>query len=169
VKRKASGEKNQPPPPTRHAPYLRSTDRKIRFQCHKIDKHLLFKTVRTLHEISACKAMALTVSNVTAKVKQTSYRPGQTLSVPPCWGSQISRQLAHECGTVVRTMHRLPLPPGNIPGTHFCWEAESTPGPWCSQKDHVNEKFRWHSQELNPWPSSLQRSSTAYPTVSRNI
>jgi len=36
------------------------------------------------------------------------------------FGSQISRQSAHEGGKVVSPMHRLPLPPGNIPGTHFC-------------------------------------------------
>jgi len=29
---------------------------------------------------------------------------------------------------VVSLMHRPPLPPGNTPGTHFCLEAESTPG-----------------------------------------
>jgi hypothetical protein len=81
---------------------------------------MLFQTVRTLHEITACTAMALTVSKVTLKVKQTLYRPGQTLRVPACWGSQISRKLAHECDKVVRTMHWLPLPPGNIPGTHYC-------------------------------------------------
>ena len=34
--------------------------------------------------------------------------------------SQISRESAHEGGKVVSPMHRPPLPPGNIPGTHFC-------------------------------------------------
>jgi len=28
--------------------------------------------------------------------------------------------LAHECGKVVSPTHRPPLPPGNIPGSHFC-------------------------------------------------
>jgi len=51
------------------------------------------------------------------KIKQSHYRPEQTLWVPGSWGCQIS----YEGVKVDSPMHRPPLLPGNIPGTHFCW------------------------------------------------
>ena len=52
--------------------------------------------------------------------KQSHYRPEQTLRIPGGLGSQILRQSAHENGKAVSPMHQMPLPPRNIPGTHFC-------------------------------------------------
>ena len=62
------------------------------------------------------------------KSKQCNYRPGETLKVPGGLGSQISRLLAHEGGKPVSPMHWPPLPPGNIPGTHFCYRLSRLQG-----------------------------------------
>ena len=45
---------------------------------------------------------------------------GEAMRVPGGRGSQISRQSTPEGGKVVILTHRPSVPPGNIPGTHFC-------------------------------------------------
>ena len=95
------------------------------------------------------------VSNTLVKqVKQSHYRPGQALRVLRGWGSQISRQLAHEGGKVVSPMNQLPLPHRKYSWCSFLLEAESTPGPYCGQ-EYVNEKLQWHHWETNLQPSGL--------------
>jgi hypothetical protein len=51
------------------------------------------------------------------KVQLFHYRP---LGLQEVEAPRISRQSAHEGGKVVSPMHRLPLSPGDIPGTRFC-------------------------------------------------
>jgi len=53
------------------------------------------------------------------KVKESRERPGVVQRVPGGLGSHISRHSALEGGEVVSLTHRPPLPPGNVPGTHF--------------------------------------------------
>jgi len=52
-------------------------------------------------------------------LKQSRNRPGVAQRVPEGLVSQISMNSAHESGEVVSLTHRPPLPPGNIPDTHF--------------------------------------------------
>jgi hypothetical protein len=61
-----------------------------------------------------------TQSVIYSKLKLSPYRPGQALGAAEGWGSRISRQSAYEGGKVVSPTHRPSLPPGRIPGTHFC-------------------------------------------------
>ena len=59
------------------------------------------------------------------RYKQRHYWPGQALRFPGVWCSHISRYSTHECGRVVSLKQRLPLPPWNISGTHFCeWQSQ---------------------------------------------
>jgi len=96
---------------------------------------------------------------------------GKDKAVPlQAWtGPEVSRKLrlpdfvttAQDGGKFVSLTHRPPLPPRNTPGTHFCLEAESTPGPKCDRKDFMSMKnpltldgiesatFRFVSQHLN--------------------
>jgi len=53
-------------------------------------------------------------------VKLSHYRTGQTLRAAVACGPQNFRQSEHEGDKAVSPMPRLPFPPGDKPGTHFC-------------------------------------------------
>ena len=54
------------------------------------------------------------------KVKQSRYRPGVAQRVPGSLRFPDYITTAQDGGRVVSPTRRLPLPPGNTPGTHFC-------------------------------------------------
>jgi hypothetical protein len=114
--------------------------------------HLSMRQCR-LHTIPIFQQLSCKI--LKANVKQSHYRPGQTLTVPGDWGSQTSRQSAHEGGKVVSPTHRPPLLPRNYFWYSFLLEAESTQGPQCGRQDYVSEKLQWHRRESNPRPSGL--------------
>ena len=72
-----------------------------------------------------------------AAMNKTSKGKSKAILLQAWTGPEGSKRLrlpdfkksAHEGGKVVSPTHWLPYLPGNIPGTHFFLEAESTPGP----------------------------------------
>ena len=75
----------------------------------------------------------------------------------------MSRQSAHEGGKVVSPRHRPPLPPGNIPGTHFCQRLSQPQGHTAAVRiSHVVLYCRTcvATTSLPPTPSRRPRTSS---------
>ena len=61
---------------------------------------------------------AFNIPVVKIKLEQSRYRPGVAQRVPGSFPDFMTT--AQDGGKVVSLTHRLPLPPGNARGTHFC-------------------------------------------------
>jgi len=114
----------------------------------------------------------LSITICSKKVKQPHYRTGESLGVPEGCGSQISRQSAHEGGKVVSGTYRPPLPPRNIPGTHFCQRLSQLQGhsaagrimPMKKSNDTIGNRTRdLPACSAVPQPTALPRA----PKVSK--
>ena len=62
------------------------------------------------------------------KLKQSHYRLGQAQRVLRKLRFPHFMTTAQDGGKVVSLTHRLPLPPGNAPGTHFCYRLSRPQG-----------------------------------------
>jgi hypothetical protein len=88
-------------------------------------------------------------------IKQSHYRPGQSVSVLRSWCSHISRQSTHECGKIVSPTYRPPLTTRNT----FLLEEDLTLGSYFDQ-EYMIKKFQLYHQESNTRPSCLWRSAS---------
>jgi hypothetical protein len=96
------------------------------------------------------------------KVKQSYYRPRQAPRFPGGWGSKFSGHSAQEDSKFVSPTQRPPLPPGNIPGTHFYWrlsqpQDHSAAGRIMSMKNS-NDTIRNRTRDL-PACSAVPQST----------
>jgi len=93
-------------------------------QCRCTDTHFLWGGGKKKTPGATIMLKMSTVQNLVkqapgfVKVNQSRYRPGVALRVPRRFPDFMTT--AQGGGKVVSHTHRLHLPPGNPPGTHFC-------------------------------------------------
>jgi hypothetical protein len=108
-------------------------------------------TVFSLHETLSylCSTFKMKAVSHYERVRLSLYCPVLAQRVPGGWGFQVSKQSALEGVKFVSITHRLPLTPGNIPGTHFCeWlsgpEGHSVTGRIMSVLHYVPTTGKWY-------------------------
>jgi len=94
-------------------------------------------------------------------VRQFLYSPGEPLSIPGGQSSQILRHSAHEGNKIFSLKRSPPLPPRNIPNTHFMLEVDSTSEPSCGRKDSVNEKLKRNRTHDLPACSAMSQQTAS--------
>ena len=113
-------------------------------------------------------------SSCRVKVKVFHYSPGQALRVPGGWGSQISRQSAHEGGKVVSPKHRTPLLPRKYSWYSLTVRAMVRPEGLCQNKisnDTIGNRTRdlpacsavrqWTAQRRRVFAGTMWKCSNA--------
>ena len=85
----------------------------------KVDLHSFLNLELSGVEWSALCPRFLPSETLPPLLKAISLQAWSALTVSGVGGSQIWRMSAHEGGKVVRSRHRPPLLPENIPGTYF--------------------------------------------------
>jgi hypothetical protein len=78
------------------------------------------------------------------KLKQSHYRPRQALRVLRKLRFPDFMTTAQDGGKVVSLRHRPPLPPGNTPGTHFCYRLSRPQGHSAIGRILCQRKIHWH-------------------------
>jgi len=112
-----------------------------------------------------------TAVNKRKNVKQYLYRPNTSPEGSRSWGSQITRQSAHESGKVVSPTHPLPLPSRKYSWYSLLFENSRPSMPLYARKDYVNDKFQLHHRNwTRDFPAcSAVSQPTATPRAARKL